>query len=126
MKLIFTLLLIGITFIGCKEANIGPNGELMYKLTDVAGAKKMIANNPNIVILDVRTPEEFSGGAIPNAIEIDVKNPNFDSKIEELDKSKQYLLYCRSGIRSGKASKKMYSAGFTDLTSMEGGYNAWK
>ena len=62
---------------------------------------------------------------IENAIEIDYKSSDFESKIAKLDKSKSYLVYCRSGGRSVGASEKMIAAGFTEVTNMEGGYMAW-
>lgn len=79
----------------------------------------------NTVILDVRTPEEFNEGAIPNAILIDVNGPNFASETEKLDPSKKYLIYCRSGMRSMKACSYLAAKGFTDLSNLVGGYIAW-
>ena len=77
------------------------------------------------VLLDVRTPEEYSEGHIEGATLIDYNDSSFDSEIGKLDKDATYLIYCRSGGRSGKAVHKMIGAGFKDVTNMEGGYNAW-
>ena len=112
--------------IGCAGQNGGSSDGITYKNIDVAGAKTAIASNSNLVILDVRTPGETAEGMIPNAIEIDYKSSDFDSKIAALDKNKSYLVYCRSGGRSVGASKKMIKAGFKDVTNMKGGYSAWK
>ncbi len=81
------------------------------------------ANAP--VLLDVRTPEEYAEGHIAGSIMIDYRDNSFDEEIEKLDKDATYLIYCRSGGRSGKAVHKMIGNGFKDVTNMEGGYNAW-
>ena len=86
--------------------------------------KKMM-HQPNVVILDVRTPEETALGKIDGAIEIDVKDPSFDQKIQALDKEKTYLVYCASGGRSVKSCNKMANLGFNNLYNLVGGYTAW-
>jgi rhodanese-related sulfurtransferase len=78
--------------------------------------------NKDLIVVDVRTPKEIEGGKLPQAIAIDVKNENFRSKIEKLDKTKSYLLYCKSGIRSGKAATIMKQAGFNSISISSDGY----
>ena len=123
---ICVLLMIGI---GCKKKVNNQQtilvSQVTFKDVDVATANKMIAENKDLVILDVRTPEETDLGIIPNAIIIDYNAPDFDDKISILKKSTPYLVYCRSGVRSVGASNKMIDAGFTDVTNMQGGYNEW-
>lgn len=68
-----------------------------------------------VVIVDVRTPEEFAAGHLQGAVNIDVSAATFDSVISGLDKSKTYALYCRSGNRSTIASGKMSDAGFKNI-----------
>jgi len=119
---IFILLILGI---GCKSKVNNQQSTVTFKNVDVATANKMIANNKELVILDVRTPQETALGTIPNAIIIDYKASDFDEKISILKKTTPYLVYCRSGGRSAGASTKMINAGFTNVTNMEGGYNAW-
>jgi rhodanese-related sulfurtransferase len=80
---------------------------------------------PNTVVLDVRTPAETAAGMIEGAIELDVTNPNFAEKVAELDKSKTYLVYCRSGRRSANACQIMSGQGFGQLYNLQGGYLAW-
>jgi len=126
MKYLLGLALMTSIIIGCAGQNGGSSDGITYKNIDVAGAKTAIVSNPNLVILDVRTPAETAEGMIPNAIEIDYKSSDFESKIAALDKNKSYLVYCRSGGRSVGASKKMIKAGFKDVTNMKGGYSAWK
>jgi rhodanese-related sulfurtransferase len=81
--------------------------------------------DPNVVVLDVRTPEETYLGKIEGAQELDFRNPNFAEEVEKLDKSKTYLVYCRSGARSEKACNLMAEKGFPLLFNLKGGYLAW-
>src|SRR5688500_8067423 len=54
----------------------------------------------DVVVLDVRTPEEFKAGRVPGATNVDIQNEQFAERIKSLDKDKTYLVYCRSGRRS--------------------------
>jgi|TARA_B110000495_G_C22816292_1_gene476525 rhodanese-related sulfurtransferase len=78
-----------------------------------------------IQIIDVRTAEEFRDGNIKNAINIDFKSSSFIQNISRLDKKKPYLIYCKSGNRSGKASEIMDSLGFYRIYDLRGGYMNW-
>ena len=69
-------------------------------------------DNPDFILLDVRTPQEFSTGHIKGALNINFSAPDFTSKIDELDKSATYLVYCKVGGRSSKAMKLMQEKGF--------------
>ena len=97
---------------------------IAYQDIDVPTFKSKMGD-PNIVILDVRTPEEIANGKIEGAIEMDFNNNEFQKNFHSLDKDKTYLVYCRSGGRSGKACKMMQEAGFTKVNNLEGGWNAW-
>ncbi len=91
---------------------------------DVATFKSKMTED-NIVVLDVRTPEETAEGIIEGAIEIDYRSPDFAQKISALDKNKTYLVYCRSGGRSVNACNEMTDQGFDNLYNLLGGYMAW-
>ena len=83
-------------------------------------------NDETAVILDVRTPEEFERGIIPNAINIDIyKGQGFIYLIEELDKSKTYYVYCHAGSRSAKACQVMQQLGFEKTYNLLGGISEW-
>jgi rhodanese-related sulfurtransferase len=80
----------------------------------------------NAVILDVRTEDECDEGIIPNAINIDIhKGQGFISEIENLDKSKNYYVYCRSGARSAKACEIMNELGIDNAYNLLGGMLDW-
>lgn len=72
-----------------------------------------IITKRKIQLLDVRTPEEFESGHIRNAINIDVKEPSFETKILILKKRIPVAVYCRSGMRSKAASQILLQKGFT-------------
>ena len=80
----------------------------------------------NAVLLDVRTSEEYQEGHIPGALLIDVnKQDDFLQQVQKLDKSKRYLLYCRSGKRSEKALVLMKENGFRKIFHLEDGFEGW-
>ena len=80
----------------------------------------------NAVILDVRTENECDEGIIANAINIDIyEGQGFIAKLEALDKSKNYYVYCRSGARSAKACEVMKSLGFEQTYNLLGGILGW-
>lgn len=81
----------------------------------------------NAVILDVRTEDECNEGIIPNAIMIDIyKGQGFIYQVEELDKTKNYYVYCKAGGRSAQACAVMNQLGFENTFNLEGGFMQWK
>lgn len=87
-------------------------------------AQEMMSND-DVVVLDVRTPDEYNTGHIANAQHIDYYSENFKQKVAELDKGKTYIVYCRSGARSGKSQEIMKSLGFEKVYNLKGGVMAW-
>ena len=84
-------------------------------------------NNDNAIIIDVRTEDEFNDGFIKNAINIDIfKGQGFIYKIEELDKSKNYYVYCKAGSRSEQACNIMNQLGFDKTFNLIGGIMQWQ
>lgn len=98
---------------------------MSFKNITVTEFKNKIESEADAVILDVRSEMELADGSVPNHILIDIMQPGFANKISELDKDKTYLVYCRSGNRSGKACALMGQMGFTKLYNLEGGIMAW-
>jgi len=86
-----------------------------------------IMKKRNAVVVDVRTPEEYKSGYIGNAINYNVLDSiTFVNKMSSLNKRKKYLLYCKSGRRSGKALVMMKQMGFTKVWHLSGGITDWK
>jgi rhodanese-related sulfurtransferase len=86
-------------------------------------AEKM--QNANTVVLDVRTQGEYASGHLENATMIDVTQSDFEQKIKALDKSKTYLVYCRSGARSSTACSIMVKNGFKNVVNLTNGISGW-
>jgi rhodanese-related sulfurtransferase len=98
------------------------------RVISVQEAAQLIEENrasPDFVILDVRTPAEFSEGYIAGALNIDYRDAAFSSNVDKLDKNKQYLVYCRTGARSTSAVQVMQEVGFKHLYNMTGGITRW-
>ena len=70
---------------------------------------------PDVVVLDVRTPEEFATGHLKGARNLDFRAPGFGEQVRQLDKSKTYVLYCASGNRSGQSTVLMEELGFRKI-----------
>ncbi len=86
-----------------------------------------LRNDTNSVILDVRTEDEWNDGIIPNAINIDIyKGQGFIYGLEELDKTKNYYVYCKAGGRSEQACQIMGQLGFENTFNLVGGFMNWK
>ena len=83
-------------------------------------------NSDKLVVLDVRTPKDYENGCIPRALNFDVQDNNFSKIIQLLDRSKLYIVYCKSGIRSEEAITIMSNLGFKNLYHMNEGMDGWK
>lgn len=83
-------------------------------VTPPAETQKLLKQR-NVVVLDVRTPEEFATGHLRGAQNLNFRDPNFPTQLAALDTIKTYVLYCASGNRSGKAAVLMQEKGFRKL-----------
>jgi len=81
--------------------------------------------NPNFVVIDIRTPQEFQDGHIEGAVNIDYYSPTFVIDLDKLNKTKTYFVYCRIGRRSGEAIGIMRQMGFTSIYRTPGDIVAW-
>lgn len=88
--------------------------------------EELTVSDPNTIILDVRTPEEFADGHLKGALLTDFQNQDFKNEIDKLDKSKTYLVYCKAGTRQQLAAEHMKSIGFENIYLLEGGFTAWQ
>jgi phage shock protein E len=115
------LFLILFLLAGCSQK---PAEEAQESSLTAAEFNSMLAGD--VVVLDVRTPEEFSSGFIQGAVNLDFKAANFAQQLDSLDKSKNYLVYCAAGGRSSRASDLMQQKGFTSVKTLDGGIGAWE
>jgi len=89
-------------------------------------AESIIESPPaGLVVLDVRTADEFAAGHLEGATMIDFYGDDFANQIEALDPNVPYLLYCHSGNRSGATRDLMSKLGFSDVADIDGGILAW-
>jgi len=83
-------------------------------------------DNPDFIIIDVRTPQEFAQEHIEGAINLDYYSADFREQLNELDKNKTYLVYCRTGRRSKAAVDLMKELGFGQIYNISDGIIDWK
>ena len=97
------------------------------ELTNVTpdNAAKLLASAKAPVVVDVRTADEFADGHIKGAVNIDVTADDFEAKLSQLDKSKVYLVHCRSGARSTRALETFKKLGFEKIYHLNEGMLAW-
>ncbi|NJK95331.1 MAG: rhodanese-like domain-containing protein [Bacteroidales bacterium] len=96
-------------------------------ITEVQSSKvnDMLKTDKGWVVLDVRTPQEFSQGHLPGALNIDIYQNNALEKISKLNKDAKYIVYCRTRNRSGVVSDFMIQKGFKTVYQMVDGIAGW-
>jgi len=82
-------------------------------------------DQPDFVLLDIRTPAEVEAGHLGGAVMIDYYSESFRDQLEQLDRSLTYLIYCRTGNRTGSAYRLMQELGFTSVYDLDGGITEW-
>jgi rhodanese-related sulfurtransferase len=92
---------------------------------DAKEAAKLVATNA-VVVLDIRTPDEFAEGHIAGATNIDFLSEDFSEKVAKLDRQKKYLVHCASGRRSANALPVLSKLNFTNVIHLDGGFSAWE
>lgn len=126
LKILYSLIFL-ITSFDCNtkhESGVSQN-PVITELS-VAQAKTLIKNTKDLIILDVRTPEETAQGIIKGAVIIDIARNDFKTKVSKLDKTKPILVYCKAGGRSSTATEIMEELGFKKLYNLTDGYDEWK
>jgi rhodanese-related sulfurtransferase len=94
-------------------------------VSNVSQQELLKADTNNLVIVDVRTPEEFKQGHVPNAINVPLSEIIDNPAILISSKEKPIVLYCRSGYRAGKAAVALDKAGYQSLRHLEGDMQGW-
>lgn len=109
-------LLLALLLVSCSSTTGEPGADVV----PAADAVAAIEDGANVI--DVRTPQEYDAGHLPDARNIDVSADDFESRIETLDPTESYVVYCRTGNRSATAVRTMLDAGFDDVVN-GGGYD---
>ena len=105
--------------VACQQTIINVNAVEAYSLIQA------YKDNPDFTIIDVRTLEEYNNGHIENTVLISSSSPDFREEIGKLDRSKKYLIYCRSGGRSSGTRSIMEDLGFCYIYHLDGGITGW-
>ena len=108
-SILFFLLLVNL---GCGQTNAKHITEFLEE------------NPQEVVLVDVRTPQEYNAGHLENAENINLHDANFTTKFSTIDKNQTIYVYCKVGGRSAKAQEKLISLGYTNVINLEGGYDA--
>ena len=127
--LVTASLLATLSAVGCtaaasvSEPSASTSGSGVRALPATEAAQ--LLDDPDVVVLDIRTPAEVAQGRLPGAVVLDFHSPQFAERVAELDRSATYLMYCRSGNRSSSARALMTQLGFEDVVDVRGGILEW-
>jgi len=132
VKALIGVVLISIVLLqGCTTTEYNSPYSKTQTLLDITAIESyaIIQNNtenPNFIIIDIRTPEEYESGHLVDSIIIDYYESTFEKDIDQLDKEKTYLIYCRTGRRTGLAMDIMEDLNFLNVYNMLGGITQWE
>ena len=123
MKKLIPILLSALMFTGCTGTSNSQTNT--YRQITMDEAVTMMAQETGYIILDVRRPDEFAAGHIPNAINVANETIGTAELPELPDKDQLIMVYCRSGRRSKEAAEKLVKLGYTNIVEF-GGILDWK
>lgn len=123
-SLIGAVALVGLLLLAaCGGANLATAN---VELVSAGAAAEVIQDAPDgLVVLDIRTADEFAQGHLAGATNIDFYAADFRDQLDRLDKTLPYVLYCRSGNRTGQTAPLMRELGFEEVYEIDGGIVAW-
>ena len=102
--------------------NIYSEKNRKYQVVDTNGAVSLM-DDDDLIILDVREEKERKIGFLSN--DINIPMGQVKTKMDTLDKSKNILVYCKSGTRSDRIADILSKNDFQKVSSLKGGFNAW-
>lgn len=117
---------------GCQETTTSDQAAFFLKPTEGLfalsqdEARILLEQRPDVVVLDVRTPEEFAAGHLQNAVPLDYLMADFPDQVKKLDPNKPYMVYCAVGGRSNKAASLMAKTGFREVYNARAGFKDLK
>lgn len=115
------LLVVGVFF----AMNLGPQVPQEYVDLTAVEAQARLEANPEVRILDIRTPKEFDAGHLEGAMNIDYYGEGFKARLDALDKDAVYLVYCRTGNRSSSSLRAFADLGFKRIFHLKHGIVDW-
>lgn len=128
MKNLFILyvLVILFSFQSCKDYSKDVASKGAIELISPQQVYDAVYSEDSVQLVDVRTPKEYKESHLKGAQNICVTSKDFDEKIKTLDKTKPVYVYCKKGVRSANAAKKLKEMGFTKIYDMDGGILLWE
>lgn len=117
-----------ISFIACgQKENVKSNGTNADQASiSLISPDDLNSANKDILLIDVRTPQEFASGHLENAVNMNYFDSDFMAQFKTLDKNKTVYLYCKSGRRSANAAEKLEDMGFVKIYDLDGGILNWQ
>jgi len=108
-----------------EESNDNVNTAVNH--VDAIAASQLLSSKTDLVVLDVRTPEEYAAGHIPGkVVNVDFKADDFKTRVADLDRDTPYLVHCQGGGRSTSSLAVLEELGFKNLYHLDGGLSAWQ
>lgn len=96
------------------------------KVVTTEEVAKLLGERKDVVVIDLRTSDEFKAGHITGAKNIDFLDSSFTQKVSELDKGKTYVVHCAAGGRSTKSLEVFKAQKFTSILHLDKGFKAWE
>jgi rhodanese-related sulfurtransferase len=127
-KFLIALLLVGAMSISAMCAENKTNAAVTATVVthvDAKAAAKLVAEG-KVIVLDVRTVEEFAEGHVAGATNINFMASDFATQVGKLDREKTYLVHCASGGRSTRCLPQLKQLGFKQVIHLDGGFTAWE
>jgi len=129
-KIVLSLVLIGGLLVTSCQTNqvekVTTTEEIQQIISSLNNVNQIDFSNKNNVLIDVRTAEEFAEGHVPGSINLNVKDDNFGVKVSELDSTKTYYIYCRSGVRAKSAEAIMLENNLKNVHTFQDGMSTYK
>ena len=124
------ILCLPLIFLGLLTFSCGKAGDSKVIDIEPANADKILAEGGGeVVVLDVRTPQEVAAGHIRNSININIHDEDFVEQVKKLNPAKTYLVHCASGSPTGRSRKSvdvLLSLGAEKVYHLNGGFRAWE
>jgi len=124
--LLLSAIILIIFFAGCNEDFSSQKDNYSISADDAHKLIETHAGDPNFMIIDVRSEDEYKQGHLKNAVNILYTSPDFTETMQQHGKEKTYLFYCLFGGRSMNAIQKLLPLGFANVYNLDGGIEDWK
>lgn len=124
--LLIAFMTASLSWTAAAEHHEEPDKDKPIKHVKSPAAAKLLKAKKEIIIIDIRTPKEFTVGHIKGAKNIDFYEDNFGLEIRKLDRNKVYLVHCASGGRSGKSLELFKALQFESVYHLDDGFKGWQ